>query len=66
MHTDKLTECAEKILSNFDNAAKELMPHIEKMLNKINSKSEGFETKKDIISKDIERGARTTQHRLHL
>jgi hypothetical protein len=65
MRTDKLTECAEKMLSDFDNAAKELIPHIEDMLAKIDSKREAFKTKKKIINKDIERGARTTRHRLH-
>lgn len=65
MRTDKLIECAEKVLSGFDDATKELTPHIEKILDNISSKSEAFEIQKRNINKDIERGARTTRHRLH-
>jgi hypothetical protein len=66
MITDELTKSAEKILSEFDDMAKELTPYIERMLNQINSKSEAFDNKKNHLNKEIDRGARTTRHRLHL
>jgi hypothetical protein len=66
MITDEFAKSAEKILSEFDNMAKELTPYIEKMLNQIDSKSAAFQAKKNNINKEINNGARTTRHRLHL
>jgi hypothetical protein len=66
MNTDELTKSAEKMLFGFDNVAKELTPYIQRMLNQINSKNEAFDAKKNDIDKEIDRGARTTRHRLHL
>jgi hypothetical protein len=66
MNTDELTRSAEKMLSGFDDAVKELTPHIVEMLDKIKNKSEEFESQREVITKEIDRGARTTKHRLHL
>jgi hypothetical protein len=66
MLADELIKSAEKMLSGFDDATKEMTPYIERMFDKINSKNETFDSKKEQFNKEIERGARTTQHRLHL
>lgn len=66
MVTDELIKSAEKIISEFDDMAKELTPSIVRILNRINSKNEEFDIQKDRLDKEIDRGARTTKHRLHL
>ena len=66
MLSDELTKGAEKMLSGFDGMAKELTPYIERMLDQINSKNVAFDGKKNDINKEIDNGARTTRHRLHL
>jgi hypothetical protein len=66
MVTDEFIKSAEKIISEFNDMAKELTPYIERMLNRINNKNEAFDSQKDHLNKEIDRGARTTKHRLHL
>jgi hypothetical protein len=66
MITEEITKNAEKILSEFNVVANELTPYIEKMLNQMNSKHEAFHDKKSLLNKEIDSGARTTKHRLHL
>jgi len=66
MLADELIKSTEKILSSFDDATKEMTPYIERMFDKINRKNETFDTRKEQLNKEIDRGARTTQHRLHL
>jgi len=66
MLADELIKSTEKILSRFDDTAKEMTPYIERMFDKINRKSEAFGVKKDLLNKEIDSGARTTKHRLHL
>lgn len=66
MLTDELIKSAEKILSGFDDVTKEMVPVVERMFNKISSANEVFDNKKEQLNKEIDRGARTTQHRLHL
>ncbi|MGZ5011533.1 MAG: hypothetical protein ACXV74_11285 [Methylobacter sp.] len=66
MLADDLIKSTEKILSSFEDATKEMTPYIERMFDKINRKNEAFDTKKDRLSKEIDSGARTTKHRLHL
>ncbi|MGZ8907882.1 MAG: hypothetical protein ACXW1U_19445 [Methylobacter sp.] len=66
MLADDLIKSTEKILSSFDDATKEMAPYIERMFDKINRKHEAFDVKKDQLNKEIDSGARTTKHRLHL
>lgn len=66
MLADELIKSTEKILSNFDDATKEMAPYIERMFDKINRNNEAFDAKKEQLSKEIDSGARTTKHRLHL
>lgn len=66
MLTDELIKSTEKVLSRFDDATKEMTPYLERMFDKINRKSEAFDAKKEQLSKEIDSGARTTKHRLHL
>ncbi len=47
-------------------ATQDLIPYIEKKIAQIDAKIEEFEIKKSNINKEIENGARTTKHRLHL
>jgi len=42
MFADELIKSTEKILSGFDEAIKEMTPHIERMLDKINRRNETF------------------------
>jgi hypothetical protein len=66
MDTEQLTNSAERMLLEFDEMAKELTPHIERILNQVKNKSVEFDAKKDNFNKEINSGARTTRHRLHL
>lgn len=66
MLADDLIKSTEKILSSFDDATKEKATYIERMFDKINRNTEAFDAKKDQLSKEIDSGARTTKHRLHL
>lgn len=66
MDTQEFTKSAEKMLLGFDNIAKELAPHVERVLDMAEQQSKDFERKKNNIEKDIDSGARTTRHRLHL
>lgn len=66
MLTDELIKSTEKILSHFDDATKEMTPYIERMFDKINRKNKAFDAKKEHLNEEINHGARTTKHRLHL
>lgn len=66
MLADELIKSTEKILSRFDDATKEMTPYIERMLDKINRRNEAFDARKEKHNEEIDRGARTTKHRLHL
>jgi hypothetical protein len=66
MHTDEITKGAEKILAGFGSKAEEISPVIANMLERISKNNAAFDLKKREIEKELDSGARTTQHRLHL
>jgi len=66
MHTDEITKGAEKILAGFDSLAEDISPVIANMLERISKNNAAFAVKKRELEKELNGGARTTRHRLHL
>lgn len=66
MRADEFTESAEKLIAGFERMASDLLPTVKSVMKRIDRQRIAFEKNKKQIEKEIESGARTTKHRLHL